>query len=176
MQDETLEWYGDPKAKDNRINPRTLKGPNPVKDLFNFIAKLLAKCAALAKQALALLLAAIIGYTFATMTAKDPEWTKYLPSGNVEYYKAVMRICQDKTICPNGAKDAPTIKLSYPNAPKEEMTGQPTPGATQEDVSKQTEVLTLNLDNPNGPLASLPLNTGKQLISMLGNTIQKTQR
>lgn len=156
MQDETLEWYGDPKAKDNRINPRTLKG------------KPMSKKAIAISFVIGGILSGIVG----DFLFPEQEWTKYLPTGQMTLAKAKMRICQDKAVCPNGYKDAASIKVYYPTAP------EPAPASyiPPTELSKMSEVPSLE-QSINGPLAALPLNnTGKQLISMLGNTIQKTQR
>ena len=156
MQDESLEWYGNPKAKDNRINPRTLKG------------KPMSKKAILA----AFLAGAIATIAAGRFLKTEDEWTKYLPTGQMTLAKAKMRICQDKSVCPNGYKDAASIKVYYPSAP------EPAPAS----YIPPTELEKMSMVPPqgsfdNGPLASLPLNnTGKQLISMLNNTIQRTQR
>lgn len=154
MQEELNDLF--PTQKNNRINPRTLKG------------KLMSKKA---------LLAAFVAGTIATtafnhLMKTEEEWTKYLPTGQMTLAKAKMRICQDKAICPNGYKDAASIKVYYPSAP------EPAPASyiPPTELPKMSEVPSLE-SSVNGPLAALPLNnTGKQLISMLGNTFQKTQR
>ena len=85
--------------------------------------------------------------------------------------KAKMRICQDKAVCPNGYKDAASIKVYYPSAP------EPAPASYIPPTELEKMSTVLPQSSFEGPLASLPLNnTGKQLISMLSNTIQKTQR
>ena len=97
---EDLEWYGNPK--DNRINPRTLKG------------KPMSK-----KAILAAFMAGTIATTaFNHFMKTEEEWTKYLPTGQMTLAKAKMRICQDKAVCPNGYKDAASIKIYYPSAPE----------------------------------------------------------
>lgn len=154
MQEELNDLF--PNQKNNRINPRTLKGKP------------------MSKKAI---LAAFVAGTIATTALNhfmktEEEWTKYLPTGQMTLAKAKMRICQDKAVCPNGYKDAASIKVYYPSAP------EPAPASyiPPTELPKMSEVPSLE-SSVNGPLAALPLNnTGKQLISMLGNTIQKTQR
>ena len=154
MQEELNDLF--PTQKNNRINPRTLKG------------KPMSK-----KAILAAFMAGTIATTaFNHFIKTEEEWTKYLPTGQMTLAKAKMRICQDKAVCPNGSKDAASIKVYYPSAP------DPAPASyiPPTELPKMSEVPSLE-SSVNGPLAALPLNnTGKQLISMLGNTIQKTQR
>lgn len=155
MQEESLEWYGNPKAKDNRINPRTLKG------------KPMSKKALLIAYALGGVMTVAVGHFMKT----EDEWTKYLPTGQMTLAKAKMRICQDKAVCPNGYKDAASIKVYYPSAP------EPAPASYIPPTELEKMSMVLPQSSFDGPLASLPLNsTGKQLLGMLGNTIQKTQR
>lgn len=154
MQDELNDLF--PNQKNNRINPRTLKG------------KPMSKKALLIAYALGGLMTVIVG----NIMHSEEEWTKYLPTGQMTLAKAKMRICQDKAVCPNGYKDAASIKVYYPSAP------EPAPASyiPPTELPKMSEVPSLE-SSINGPLAALPLNnTGKQLISMLSNTIQKTQR
>jgi len=154
MQEELNDLF--PNDKSNRINPRTLKG------------KPMSKKAILA----AFVAGAIATTAFNHFMKTEEEWTKYLPTGQMTLAKAKMRICQDKAVCPNGYKDAASIKVYYPSAP------EPAPASyiPPTELSKMSEVPSLE-QSISGPLASLPLNnTGKQLISMLNSTIQKTQR
>ena len=155
-----------PKA----LNKRTLKGKNPMQE---FIHKLGKASQRLLSTTLFVAVGIGAGITYSTLNAKDPEWTKYLPSGNIAYYKAIMRICEDKTICPNGPADASKVKLQYDNNPKgsDALTGQPSPGVNEAQVSKMYEV-----PSPDSPLTSHVNNTGKQFLGMLSSTIQKTQR
>jgi hypothetical protein len=156
MNDPLDTLYPD-NDKSKRITPRTLKGSKPM-----------------SKKALltAVVAGFICSYAFNALTHTEEEWTKYLPTGQMTLAKAKMRICQDKAVCPNGYKDAASIKVYYPSAP------EPAPASyiPPTELPKMSEVPSLE-SSVNGPLAALPLNnTGKQLISMLGNTIQKTQR
>lgn len=51
---------------------------------------------------------------FNTFVAGPPDWAAYLPEGEMLMAKAVMRVCQDPTICPNGPDDASSVTVSYP--------------------------------------------------------------
>jgi hypothetical protein len=154
MQEELDTLYQN--KKDNRITPRTLKGSKPMSKkalLLTFVAGITAS------------------YAVNVYTHTEEEWTKYLPTGQMTLAKAKMRICQDKAVCPNGYKDAPSIKVYYPSAP------EPAPASyiPPTDLSKASEVLTLE-ESLNSPLTSHVNNTGKQLISMLASITPKTQR
>lgn len=141
-----------PKA----LNKRVLKGSKPMSK----------------KAILAAFVAGAIATTAAGHFLKtEDEWTKYLPTGQMTLAKAKMRICQDKAVCPNGYKDAASIKVYYPSAP------EPAPASYIPPTELEKMSTVLPQSSFDGPLASLPLNsTGKQLLGMLSNTIQKTQR
>lgn len=81
-----------------------------------------------------------------------------------------MRICQDKAVCPNGYKDAASIKVYYPSAP------EPAPASYIPPTEVEKTSMVLPQGSFDGPLTSHVNSTGKRLIGMLSNTIQKTQR
>lgn len=140
--------------KEMHLNPRNIKG----------------RTKPMSKKAL--LIAYVVGIVstvaYNHFTATEQEWTKYLPTGQMTLAKTKMRVCQDKTVCPNGYKDAPSIKVYYPSAP------EPAPASIipPSESLKMSEVPTLE-ESATGPLASHVNSTGKQLISMLGNFTQR---
>lgn len=152
MQEELNDLF--PNDKSKRINPRTLKG------------KPMNKKAILATGLFVAIAVSAAHY----FTKTEDEWTKYLPTGQMTLAKAKMRICQDKAVCPNGYKDAASIKVYYPSAP------EPAPASYIPPTELEKMSTVLPQSSINGPLASLPLNTGKQLLGMLSSTIPKTQR
>jgi hypothetical protein len=140
-----------PKA----LNKRTLKGSKPMSKkalLLTFVAGIAAS------------------YAVSAYTHTEEEWTKYLPTGQMTLAKAKMRICQDKAVCPNGYKDAASIKVYYPSAP------EPAPASYIPPTEVEKTSMVLPQGSFDGPLTSHVNNTGKQLLGMLSNTIQRTQR
>jgi hypothetical protein len=154
-RDEIADGLSDipqPKA----LNKRTLKG---------------RKTMSAKKTTVLLLFVLIAGYTVGQYLKPDEgEWTKYLPTGQMTLAKAKMRICQDKAVCPNGYKDAASIKVYYPSAP------EPAPASYIPPTELEKMSMVPAQGSFDGPLTSHVNNTGKQLLGMLTNTIQKTQR
>jgi hypothetical protein len=154
MNDPLDTLYPD-NDKSKRITPRTLKGSKPM-----------------SKKALltAVVAGFICSYAFNALTHTEEEWTKYLPTGQMTLAKAKMRICQDKAVCPNGYKDAASIKVYYPSAP------EPAPASYIPPTEVEKTSMVLPQGSFDGPLTSHVNNTGKQLLGMLSSTIQRTQR
>lgn len=154
-RDEIADGLSDipqPKA----LNKRTLKGK-----------KTMSK----KSYVVTFLVSAVAAYALAGYTHTEEEWTKYLPTGQMTLAKAKMRICQDKAVCPNGYKDAASIKVYYPSAP------EPAPASyiPPTELEKMSMVPAQG-SFESGPLTSHVNNTGRQLLGMLSNTIQRTQR
>jgi hypothetical protein len=141
-----------PKA----LNKRTLKG---------------SKTMSANKIALLFLFVLLAGYWAGqVLKPSEEEWFKYLPTGQMTLAKAKMRICQDKAVCPNGYKDAASIKVYYPSAP------EPAPASYIPPMEVEKMSMVPAQGSFDGPLTSHVNNTGKQLLGMLSSTIQRTQR
>lgn len=97
--DEELDILCD-NNPNKQLNPHTIIGrkrPPMSKrsNAFSFIAGIAATVA------------------FNSFLAAPPEWSQYLPEGQMTLAKAVMRVCQDPTICPNGPDDASSVTVTY---------------------------------------------------------------
>lgn len=141
-----------PKA----LNKRTLKGRKTMT----------------AQSSIALSIGSImLGFGICTaLQPPSPDWALYLPTGQMTLAKAKMRICQDKAVCPNGYKDAASIKVYYPSAP------EPAPASYIPPTELEKMSMVPSQGSFDEPLTSHVNSTGKQLLGLLSNTIQKTQR